>query len=1020
LARSLTELGVIAYNRSEFDEALALYEQALDLTRAIGDRSIEAHLLDNMGEVHRRWGDYDTALDLHHQALALVEFVTAPFIHARILNNIGVIQYFYGNYAESLRWNIQALAIAQRNENSFIEGRILSSIGLAYTRLGNYDQAEEFFQQALPLTENVGHQAGQGRVLNNIGNLAMRQGYYGEAINYFEQAIVIHDRIDNRVDGAMSIGNLGLAYWSLGEYTTAFKHYQDALAIHQDIDNRPGEAKALASIGGVSLGTGNYADALDFFQRSLHIFQEIGAATQTSDTFNSIGATYYSLSQFDQALDYYNRSALIRQEINDRAGLGTALNNIGLAYNAQGKVTEALVAFQDALAIRQALGDRAGEASTLNNIGALHNQLQDYGEAIAASAQALAIYQAIGNPVGVATALTNLGSSYRSAGQFDNALDAFRSALTTFQTVGNREGERFIFSSIGDIFAHQGEPEVAIIFYKQAVNVTEAIRQELRPLPSDVQQSYTATVSQTYRRLADLLLQSDRVLEAQRVLDLLKVQELDDYLRGVERSLETESGIPLRPEEQQFVDRFQSNQTQLVALGQELEQLEQMERVQRSPQQRDRIRELRQLQQASRRAFRTFFESAEIQSLVAQLRQTTGAANLELTELNALQDNLRSLNQNAVLFYPLVLEDRVELILITPNAPPIRRTSVVDRVALNRAIADFRSALQSPHRTSTQQVIRLAQPLYDWLIRPIEQDLAQATANTILYAPDGQLRYIPLAALHDGRQWLIERHQINNITAASLADLDNQPFQGHLSILAAAFTQGQHQVEISNNRTLSFGGLSFAGKEVEVLAQLIPDTDTRLDDEFNPDMIYEMNDFSVVHLATHATFNPGPPEDSFILFGDGSRATLTDIRDWTIPDVELVVLSACETAVGDVGLGTGEEILGFGYLMQLAGADAAIASLWQVSDGGTQALMDAFYMALQNGYSKTESLQRAQRSLITGNTNLLTQDSRNIVIELSESEFELAEAGGNTRSILPSALSHPYYWAPFILIGNGL
>jgi CHAT domain-containing protein len=175
-----------------------------------------------------------------------------------------------------------------------------------------------------------------------------------------------------------------------------------------------------------------------------------------------------------------------------------------------------------------------------------------------------------------------------------------------------------------------------------------------------------------------------------------------------------------------------------------------------------------------------------------------------------------------------------------------------------------------------------------------------------------------------------------------------------------------------------------------------------------------MNDFSVVHLATHATFNPGPPEDSFILFGDGSKATLTDIKSWNFPNVELVVLSACETAVGDVPLGTGEEILGFGYLMQLAGADAAIASLWAVNDGGTQVLMNEFYSALQQGMTKAAALQAAQQALIAeeflavGNTR--GEDGR--VVSISTATGLPASVSDN--------LDHPYYWAPFILIGNGL
>ncbi len=150
-----------------------------------------------------------------------------------------------------------------------------------------------------------------------------------------------------------------------------------------------------------------------------------------------------------------------------------------------------------------------------------------------------------------------------------------------------------------------------------------------------------------------------------------------------------------------------------------------------------------------------------------------------------------------------------------------------------------------------------------------------------------------------------------------------------------------------------------------------------------------------------------------LLFGNGDRATLTDVRGWNFPNVDLFVLSACQTAEGDVPLGNGEEILGFGYLMQAAGADAAIASLWQVSDGGTQVLMDTFYAALKRGMSKSEALRQAQIALITGDLKAIGGIRGDATIQAV-----------STRTGLPASISnrlnHPYYWAPFILIGNGL
>ena len=168
----------------------------------------------------------------------------------------------------------------------------------------------------------------------------------------------------------------------------------------------------------------------------------------------------------------------------------------------------------------------------------------------------------------------------------------------------------------------------------------------------------------------------------------------------------------------------------------------------------------------------------------------------------------------------------------------------------------------------------------------------------------------------------------------------------------------------------------------------------------------------MAHLATHASFNPGLPEDSFILFGDSSHITLRDVGRWNFPNVDLVVLSACETAVGDIADGNGIEILGLGYRMKEAGADAAIASLWDVSDGGTQILMNAFYANLNQRMSKAEALRQAQIALITGDLTASGVDRRaGIEVISSRTRLPLTVA---------DRLSHPYYWAPFILIGNGL
>ena len=301
-----------------------------------------------------------------------------------------------------------------------------------------------------------------------------------------------------------------------------------------------------------------------------------------------------------------------------------------------------------------------------------------------------------------------------------------------------------------------------------------------------------------------------------------------------------------------------------------------------------------------------------------------------------------------------------------------------------------------------------AQKLYQWLIEPIAKELQQQNIKTIIYAPDGQMRYVPLAALYDGEQWLVEKYQINYITALSLTDLETASFQNP-SILAGAFTEARGQVNI-NDKIFDFGPIPSAQTEVEALAKTLPSTKVLRDQNFsrngmNPN---QMNRHNIVHLATHGKLVSGNPEDSFILLNNQEYITLREIQDWQIPNVGLVVLSACQTALGDT-LGSGIEIIGFGYQLQQAQARASIATLWSINDAATSDLMNEFYAQIKQGSpNPVNALRDAQIALIQGNLRA----------ERTTPRVSLEPEGATVPP--EEQLKHPYYWAPFILIGNGL
>ena len=712
-------------------------------------------------------------------------------------------------------------------------------------------------------------------------------------------------------------------------------------------------------------------------------------------------------------MEYFQQALAIRQQIGDRAGVGNSLNNIGSIYSSLGQYPKALEYFHQALAIRQQIGDRAGVGNSLNNIGLVYSSLGQYPKALEYYQQALAIIKQIGDRAGVGNSLNNIGGIYDSLGQYPKALEYYQQALAIIKQIGDRAGVGATLNNIGFLLDAQKQSELAIVFLKQSVNVIEKIRQDLRMLPKEQRESYTKTIASTYRRLANLLLQKDRVLEAQQVLDLLKVQELQEYLSNVRGNQQTQQGIDNLPPEQKISDSYNQLVNQAIEIGKELTELQKIPYPEQTSTQKQRLGELTNQQGQIVKMFEEFTRRPDVVASVQQLRQTAKDQNVSLQRLRNIADDLKRLEQNAVLLYPLILEDRLELILATPGSPPIRRTVAVKRQDLNQAIVNFRTALQNPNMDAKKP----AKQLYDWLIKPLENDLQKADAKTIIYAPDGQLRYIPLAALYDGKQWLVERLRINNITAASLTDFTIKP-QAHLKVLAGAFTQGHYEFQLGNQH-FNFTGLPFAAKEGADLETAIPGTTKLLDKDFSTTAtIPQMNQNSVVHFATHAAFVPGLPEDSFILFGDGDRVTLRDIqKTWFLTNVDLMVLSGCETGLGGT-LGNGEEILGFGYLMQNAGARAAIASLWSVNDGGTQALMNVFYTKLKQGnLTKAEALRQAQIALITANQNSAgKQRGSSIEIEALPSNVSVDAE----RLVARHRFSHPYYWAPFILIGNGL
>lgn len=845
--------------------------------------------------------------------------------------------------------------------------------------------AIDLWLQALPLYQQSGNKLKAGYTLANIAFAYSNNGNHNLVEDYQQKALAIAREI-----GDKDLEALALSAYGLGRDPIAgIESYQESIEIANESGDRRTEAQGYRYLGIQYEGIGRYTEAIDAYDQSLEISIEIGDIREQGRIFQSLGNLYASLNQFELAVQNYQDAIAVARQILDRSSEGSALLGLGSAYVIIDDRASAQRYWKLALDVARETKDESLELLTLNLLGELGPE------------SIIALGQNNEDKSLEAYGWRSEGLDYQNNRQYELALESYQKSLVIYQSLEAKENEALLLSRIGKIWAEKGSPELSIVFLKQSINLIESIKTNIKPLPLDLQKTYATTVADDYRYLADLLLQENRILEAQQVLDLLKIQEASEYLREGVENLKPLS--ILRPE-QAILDEFERLNGTAVKLGKELRTLQSIPEEKRSSETISRILEIIAFQKAISQQFIDFTNEEEIIKHISQLPRVLQTAILSPEDIPHTQRELRELN--AAIIYPFILENRLEIVVALPGSPPLRRTiSGLSSNELNSQILALRQSLDDP----SSNPLPSAQQLYQWLIAPIEADLDEAEVESLIYAPDGQLRYIPLAALHDGEAWLVEKYKINNITAASLTEFDDQPTK-QPRVLAGAFTDQELSYDVDiDGKTISFSGLPFAGVEVDNLEATQPGTRLFRDRDFTLDAVESvMDQYEILHFATHAAFIQSNPEASFILFGNGDRPNVTDIGTWTLSNIDLVVLSACETGLD--GFGDGAEILSMGFQFEQSGAGAVMASLWAVDDRGTQDLMTRFYYHLNAGQPKAQALRLAQTDMISGDIVISNSKKRGFVN--TTSNVDLPEE--------LESLSHPHYWAPFILIGNGL
>jgi CHAT domain-containing protein/Tfp pilus assembly protein PilF len=1005
-AKTLNQIADLWLRLGNNQNAEEAFNRALAAAKLATDAEDGVAALNGLGNLARINGQSQQALDHFNLALQVATNQGVTAGKADALNGLALLAASQHQPAKALDYASQALAIRRSMGDHAGEATILAEIATGYNTAGQQQNALDYDHQAYEAFGAAGDLRGQANTLIAIGDIYAAQRDRKAEDNY-KQALAIAGKSNFPRILATALNRIGLVENAKGDNQKALNDFNEALPIFQRFNMTDSIGLTLNNIGMAYAALGDEQKALDSYNRALSIMQQTGDHNGEATILNNLGMFYQALGDKQKAIDYYNQALPILTASGDRATASLLLNNLGATYVEMNNPAKAIEVFNQLLTLQQGQPSRRSEALARISMGMAYHKQGNSPEALKSLAQGLEILQHEDDIQNEARAHTALAKVYWDSGDPAAALTNLNQALP----LARAANDPLILSPIlyGMMITHKSQPRVAIFYGKQAINLLQQIRSSMRGLDQSLQSTFVASKATFYHDLADLLVDQSRLPEAQEVLALLKQQEYSDYVRGA--GSDTLSPLTLTPVEKQAEQDYQTSTASLVSQGEQWAQLR--KNSSRTPDQEKQFQQLsEQLQQASK-GLDAFY------SRLYDLFGKSNSANNQVREVKGPVTELKRIiakMPRTVALYTLVGTDRTSIIVITGAAdvPAVVRESKITETELNKKVAAFQQLLHQPG----QDPRPLAEELYKTLIVPIKTDLDQAKADTLVWSLDGVLRYVPISALYDGKQYLVENYNTVTISPTSIAHLAQPPDLGNLTTVAMGISQ---QFE---------AGLPPLPAVVTELGNVVKDTRIQgangaltgtilLNSQFTEKALENQLGAqpAVVHIASHFVFSPaGDASKSYLLLaGDSGAAfhlTVEDFRDnpnLSLSETSLLTLSACETGMSS-NAGDGKEVDGLGMTAEYKGAKAVISSLWSVNDSSTGQLMGDFYRRWADGagkVTKVEALRQAQLDLLLGKIKARSNNNDRGFV-----------TSAKPQTAAPDGYSHPYYWAPFVLMGN--
>jgi len=728
----------------------------------------------------------------------------------------------------------------------------------------------------------------------------------------------------------------GNRYFGQGRFGDALEAWSVALDGYRATGDTDGQARVLQHKAEAYLAIGHHYKAIRDLKSALALAEASGDEPLATRLAGSLGTAYLLSNRTDEARALLENVVAKERTAGRLSSAAVAGINLGNLLASQGDYEAAIVVCQQAMSDARAVGDQELAVKGSVNIARVLVESDRRDEAALQLNRAAKQAELLPASHGKAYALISIGRLYArlaqnaetaSADLDDRAGRALDAAASVAASIDDDRAMSYAYGYLGALYEHAGRSEEAMRYTREA-----SYRLQATPAPEIHYQWQW---------------QEGRLLRA--------AGDTQGAIRAYQRAVDDLQAIrPVLATGQRNHGEFREGAGRLY-----------LELADLLLQKADTLAEPGEVQ-ADLRSVRSTVEMLKGAELEDYFRDDCVAA------LKAKTTEIDQLGARTAAIYPIVLPDHLEILLSLPDG--IKRYRVpVTADQLNEEINRFRARLE---KRTTNQYRRHAETIYGWLIQPLEKDLAAHKIDTLVVIPDGPLRTIPLSALYDGKDFLVSRYAMATTPGLTLTDPQPLPRE-NVQVLVAGLTesvQGFPPLPDVSDEVTKLDAL-YNGAVLENSSFTLPNIERELGG----------TPYSIVHVASHGQFQ-SDVRNTFLLTYDG-KLSMDTLRGYMArttyrrQPVELLTLSACQTAVGD-----DQAALGLAGVAVKAGARSALATLWYINDQASSLLVTDFYANLKDSHiSKARALQKAQLTL------------------LADPRFH-----------------HPSYWAPFLLIGNWL